>query len=176
MIKLQDFAHQKGVTDKAIYKHLNKHREQLEGHYEKRGKNGTWLDDFACQYISDLMVSNPVVVDDGTLQRFQAEVERLKNDREQLMMGLLAAKNEINRLTIENKDMAIREASVKLIEAQKEFSDKERDQAKAALAQAQKQSAEITAALAEERAARERLEDEVEHLKSRSFWDRLFNR
>lgn len=81
MIKVQDFAHSKGVTDKAIYKHINKHKEELGEHIHKQGKNGTWLDEYACEYISNLMISNPIVVGESQQQQ---EIERLKAENSQL--------------------------------------------------------------------------------------------
>ena len=81
MIKVQDFAHSKGVTDKAIYKHINKHKEELGEHIHKQGKNGTWLDEYACEYISNLMISNPIVVGESQQQQ---EIERLKSENSQL--------------------------------------------------------------------------------------------
>lgn len=81
MIKVQDFAHSKGVTDKAIYKHINKHKEELGEHIHKQGKNGTWLDEYACEYISNLMISNPIVVGESQQQQ---EIERLKAENAQL--------------------------------------------------------------------------------------------
>lgn len=81
MIKVQDFAHSKGVKDKAIYKHINKHRDELGEHVQKKGNNGTWLDDYACEYISSLMISNPIVLGDSQQQQ---EIERLKAENVKL--------------------------------------------------------------------------------------------
>lgn len=77
MIKLQDFARECGVTDRAIQKHLKNHETQLEGHFQRRGKNGTWLDQTAQEYIRSLMIQQPIVVGDAETQR---EVERLKEE------------------------------------------------------------------------------------------------
>ena len=43
MIKLQDFAKECGVTDRAIQKHLVKYADELNGLYERKGPNGTCL-------------------------------------------------------------------------------------------------------------------------------------
>lgn len=112
MIKLQDFAHSRGVTDKAVYKHLNKHKEELQEHIEKRGKNGTWLDDYACDFISNLMISNPVVLGDSQQQQ---EIDQLKKKNEELMDKLLMAqeviinmKDEMTNLKIENSSLQLK--------------------------------------------------------------------
>ena len=91
MIKVQDFAHSKGVTDKAIYKHINRHREELGDHIQKQGKNGTWLDDYACEFISGLMISNPIVVGDSQQQR---EINELKDKIEILQNKLIESQNK----------------------------------------------------------------------------------
>ena len=93
MIKINDFAASKGVSVQAIYKHLRNHKEALEGHYEKKGKNGTWLDDFACDFISELMIKNAIVVSESSDRE---EIERLKKKVEDLQERL-ANSNEKGR-------------------------------------------------------------------------------
>lgn len=116
MIKVKDFAASKGVTDKAIYKHLAKHKEALEGHVEKRGKNGTWMDEYACAYITNLMIVNPIVVGEASqqaeIEKLKAEIDRLKNDlivseREGKLISqaMLNLKDEMGKLQLENKEL-----------------------------------------------------------------------
>lgn len=62
MIKLQDFAKQQGVTDRAVQKHLNKYAEELEGLYQRKGPNGTWLTDEACEILRSKMKQAPVTI------------------------------------------------------------------------------------------------------------------
>jgi predicted DNA binding protein len=81
MIKLQDFARQNGVTDRAIQKHLKKYESELEGLFERRGSNGTWLSDEACRFLLGKMKTNPVVVLEN---ENQAELERLRKRVEEL--------------------------------------------------------------------------------------------
>lgn len=75
MIKLQDFARQQGVTDRTIQKHLNKYADELKGHFERKGPNGTWLDDEACEIIRSKMKAQPIVI--GEAEQL-AEIEELK--------------------------------------------------------------------------------------------------
>lgn len=76
MIKLQDLAAQYKVTDRAIQKHLKKHEKELEGHFERKGPNGTWLDEYACNYIKELMrIQTVVTSDDPELQNRVKELE-----------------------------------------------------------------------------------------------------
>lgn len=119
MIKLQDFAASRGVTDKAIYKHLKKYAADLENHIEKRGKNGTWLDDYACEYISKLMVSNPVVLSEASdreeIERLRKKVEELQDKLAEsnekgrnLAEAMLAMKDEMTNLQLENRSLQLK--------------------------------------------------------------------
>lgn len=78
MIKLQDFAKECGVTDRTIQKHIKNHEVELTGHYQRRGKNGTWLDEEAQQFIRNLMKQKPIVVGDAEqLRKIQQLQERI---------------------------------------------------------------------------------------------------
>lgn len=83
MIKLQDFAKEQGVTDRAIQKHLKKHEKELEGHFERQGPNGTWLDDYACEFIRTRMIKQQIVLGDDyylrELESARAEIDKLKD-------------------------------------------------------------------------------------------------
>lgn len=53
LIKLTDFAEQNRITDRTVQKHIKENEKILEGHVERRGKQGTWLDDFAVAFLKD---------------------------------------------------------------------------------------------------------------------------
>lgn len=55
----------------------------------KQGKNGTWLDGYAYDFISDLMISNPVILSDSQQQQ---EI-------------MLSTKDEMVNLQIENRSL-----------------------------------------------------------------------
>ena len=85
MIKLQDFARQQGVTDRAIQKHLKKYAAELEGHIEKKGPNGTWLDDEACKILRSKMIIRPAsLVDPKIESKLQQQELRIRELEEQL--------------------------------------------------------------------------------------------
>ena len=68
MIKLQDFARQLGVTDRALQKHLKNYAAEFEGLYQRKGPNGTWLTDEACELLRSKMRQQPIVVGDAQAQ------------------------------------------------------------------------------------------------------------
>lgn len=82
MIKLQDFARACKVTDRAIQKHIKKHAAELDGHVHRNGPNGTWLDEFAQDFIRARMIRPQIVVSDGKdaqdLQELQEKVAMLQ--------------------------------------------------------------------------------------------------
>lgn len=89
MIKLQDFARQQGVTDRAIQKHLKTYADELEGLYQRKGPNGTWLTDEACEVLRSKMKQQPIVLGDS-----------------QMRTDLVAAKKKIEELLEEKADLA----------------------------------------------------------------------
>lgn len=120
MLKLQEFAKQCGVTDRAIQKHLKKHEEELEGHFFRNGPNGTWLDETAQEYIRNLMIQKPIseIVDDR-LQKKISELEEDLKRKEQYIMALeagnIAKQNQIN--DFEEKQLLLEEKRIEDIKA-----------------------------------------------------------
>ncbi len=106
MKKLQDFAHEMGVTDRMIQKHLRTHAAELEGHYERKGPNGTWLDDEAQEIIRSKMRQTPVAIfeEDPRVKRQQAEIEDLREQlkkKDNVLYGLIE-KNEAMELQLQD--------------------------------------------------------------------------
>lgn len=93
MIKLQDFARECGVTDRAIQKHLKTYADELEGLYQRKGPNGTWLTEEACEILRSKMRQNPIVVGDNETYR---ENERLKEKVDILQEKLILAHEKID--------------------------------------------------------------------------------
>lgn len=79
MIKLRDFARERGVTDRQVQRLLKKYETELTGQFERRGQNGTWLTDEACNFLIGKMRTSPVVVGDEQQLREQVQL-RKEND------------------------------------------------------------------------------------------------
>jgi hypothetical protein len=76
-IKLTDFASQCGVTVRAIQKHLKNMENELEGHYERRGVNGTWVDEIAVNEIKKRMVTPPApVISNNSILKENEELKK----------------------------------------------------------------------------------------------------
>ena len=141
MIKLQDFAHQKGVTDRTVQKHLKKHEKELKDHFQRKGPNGTWIDDFACEFLSDLMKTNAVAVSDVALLEKNKELEKenqalmrkvqeyaekiavLYEERAENAQKIALA--EVNQLLLEDKNDEIEVLKRELKAAQENVGDKQ---------------------------------------------------
>lgn len=133
MIKLQDFARQQGVTDRAIQKHLKTYAEELDGLFQRKGPNGTWLTEEACEILRSKMKQAPVTIvePDERIGELMARVKDLEQrlDEKDKMLTLSqgtaqAAQEQVLRL---QEDLG----NVKLLEGQKKAVEDERDTYKA---------------------------------------------
>lgn len=92
MIKLQDFAKQMGVTDRAIQKHLKNYADEFDGLFQRRGPNGTWLTDEACELLRSKMKQQPIVLGDtksyADLEDAKRQIADLQNERAALAMSI----------------------------------------------------------------------------------------
>lgn len=179
-VKLQDFAREKGVTDRAIQKHIQNHAEELAGHFERKGPNGTWLDDYAQEFISGLMYETPTVIMDTELVRKHQELQ----DQYQLVSGqLVQAQDRLAAMAGLEVRLAASEAQTSLLS--KEVADY-KNQASEARQEAREDRrkldtahvtiTELTKKLAEETAARKAAEADNVALKGRGLLARIFRR
>lgn len=177
-IKIGDFARECGVSDRAIYKHLQKHESELEGHLDKQGSNGTWLDEYAQNYVRGLMLRQPVTViqDNEEFRMLREENIELRAQLQQSTTHILKLQEIV---TGQAEQLAEGRAAQMLLEAaesrQSELEakveryrldiDNTREEAKKAAQEA-----------LEARNRAEAAEAEAMRLKSRGFWDRIRNR
>lgn len=140
MLKLQDFSKQQGVTDRQVQRLLKKYEKHLQGQFERRGSNGTWLSDEACDFLRSKMKQQPVVVfeDDprvATLEERVRELEARIDDKEKMLAvaqeqvqtaqgrvsELLEARDRVARLEADN------EAAIKRARAAEQRADQTAD-------------------------------------------------
>ena len=193
MIKLQDFAREMNVTDRAIQKHLKNYAAEFEGLYKRKGPNGTWLSDEACEILRSKMRILPTTVADAQVYRDLADakkkIEDLQNEKAVLASenADLAKWHAANSLKIANADQTklllentkaeldqeridrAKEQAIHEIELQKAAEDLKKEQD--AHAADNKANA---AALHEEEERRKAVETELEAIKSMKLWQRVF--
>lgn len=114
MITLQDFARQCGVTDRAIQKHLKTYAAELDGLYQRKGPNGTWLSDEACEILRSKIKRQPMVILDAEQNE---KLQNLENENKKLLQELAEAR----KLIVEKQD-ALLEA--KAVQARLEASER----------------------------------------------------
>lgn len=215
MIKLSDFARAQGVTNRAVQLALKRHEADLEGHFERKGQNGTWLDDYAEEYLRSRMLQKPVVVYDSSMSPLLEENQRLRAEKEDLQKALSVAyerladvleqsntaqiqlqveraekrmisagKEEAER-KVESLEMKASEAERLAISARREKVEveialtaaEEENKTLADVAEANAQEAERAKKAAEAlQAELDRRQAELDELKGRGFFARLFNR
>lgn len=100
MIKLQDFAKNQGVTDRQIQRLVKKYADELEGNIYRRGHNGTWLADEACEILRSKMKQAPVAVFEEDPRAAKLEVEnadlrKTLNDVYARLADVLEKSNEL---------------------------------------------------------------------------------
>lgn len=181
MIKLQDFARQMGVTDRAIQKHLKKYAAELEGLYQRKGPNGTWLTEEACEILRNKMRQQPAAVTDAESTR---ELERLRRELEAALKAnaalskwkadnaMLIAGAEQNRLLLESTKVELAQ------EREGRAKDNAAKDQIIASKDAEIQKVRENAQQAEQRAddqqqRAENAEAQVVALKNRNLWERV---
>lgn len=115
--KIKVFADEKGVSPQAIYKHIKKHRDDLKDHI-KKCPDGNYLDNYACDYISSLMIRKSIVVVEETEnekrlkkenENLQKELDHYKNKIIDLQIQLLEASNLASQRLLLEKDKEVLE-------------------------------------------------------------------
>lgn len=165
MIKLQDFAVQQGVTDRQVQRLLKKYEEELQGLYERKGPNGTWLTDEACDILRSKMKQAPAAVFEpdprvGQLQQdLAAAKQELKDTKvaaREIWEQMKEKDKRIGLLLDENNELRLQAASVPLLEA-----DNKAAQVKTQEAIEAAQKAQDDLKKAQEKAAAEQAEKEA---------------
>jgi len=142
MIKLQDFAKQQGVTDRAIQKHLKTYAAELEGLFQRKGPNGTWLTDEACEILRSKMKQPPAPVifeEDPRVKELQErvkELEGLLSEKDKMLtisqQATQEAQNKVNLMLDEVKKVKGLEDGKKVLEDKIETLESENKQMKEA--------------------------------------------
>lgn len=159
VIKLQDFAKECGVTDRAIQKHLVKYADELNGLYERKGPNGTWLSDAACDVLRSKMKQQPIVVSDGSLAR---QAEELKAENVQLLKELHNVQTDIIELQRQNTKLIAENARISLLEADNEAKAQQLTDAEKSAQSANSKLSEATKAFEDKE---QQLQAEIEQLR-----------
>lgn len=195
-IKLQEFAKQQGVTDRQVQRLLKKYEAELEGLFERKGPNGTWLTDEACELLRGKMRQQPIAVfeEDPRVQRLEERVRELEMQVSEKDKMLSLAHQQVQASQEKVAQLQEAEKTIARLEANKEVAEAERRQIEeqnAALQQELERKAESERALAERAVKSENrlseatkefedkeylMQQEIEQLRSRKWYQLLFKK
>lgn len=180
MIKVQDFARECGVTDRAIHKHLKTYAAELNGLYERRGPNGTWLTEAACDILRGKLRQQPLVMGDADLVARNAELDI---EVRRLWAALADAEHRAGTNAEAAGKVALLEAHNASQEAQISSLSEELGKTKVQVQMAQNEAGDALSRLAEveERLAqvekeRDEAREQNEALKRRGLFARMFRK
>ena len=122
MIKLQDFARECGVTDRAIQKHLRTYADELDGLYQRKGPNGTWLTEEACEILRSKMMKRPaaIIEEDKRVPELEARVRELEKMLTMAQQRVDAAQGRVLELQEQASRVALLEANTAHLEASRD--------------------------------------------------------
>ena len=170
MVKLQDFAQSMGVTDRAIQKHIKKYAAELDGLIERKGPNGTWLTDEACELLRSKMKQLPLAIleADPRAERLEERVRELENR--------LDEKDRILTFT-QKQVMELQEKAGRVLqlEADNAAAEERAKKAEGALDVAVGEKLDLQTRLEDAQRQLEEAEAENERLKKRGLIARIFN-
>lgn len=86
MVKLTDFAEQNRISVRTVQVHIQQNADELRDHVDRRGRQGTWLDEYAVNFLQ------------GVIQLPSKEEVLHLTDREAHLLSQVA---EANRATAE---------------------------------------------------------------------------
>jgi len=141
MIKLQDFATQQGVTDRQIQRLLKKYAADLEGKFERKGPNGTWLTPEACEILRSKMRQQPIAIIEPDkraeeLQERVRELEQLLSEKDKMLTisqkATQDAQDKVNLMLEEVKKVKALEEGKEALEGKIEALESENERMKKA--------------------------------------------
>lgn len=183
MIKLQDFATQQGVTDRQIQRLLKKYEADLEGLFERKGPNGTWLSEEACDILRGKMRQAPVAIvePDARVEQLETRVRELEAQLlEKDRMVTIAqqqvqqAQQQVTALQEKAGKVYALEEGKKDLEARLKATEAAQKDAERAMEQAQQNTSELAVMLDEETEKRMAAEAELAEFESMPLIRRLF--
>ena len=128
MIKLQDFAAKYGVTDRQVQRLLKKYEQELSGHFERQGRNGTWIDEDGERILRSKMKTAPVVVQDSEIGQ---RIARLEQENDELKNKLLLAYEKLTEqqylLNEANESKYLLQAAEREMEIVKGFAEEKQE-------------------------------------------------
>lgn len=174
LVRLRDFANIHRVSERTIQLHIKANWGELEEHIDRRGKQGTWLDDFAQEFLLNVVQlpsKDEVLVPTPTEAALMAKLN-------EVTAQLAAAERQARLFAVDAGKTALLEAVNESQAAQIAELAEGKGKAEQALEQEQKAHAADNAAKDDEiiaqRQRAEAAEAELNEIKNMRFLKRLF--
>ena len=118
MKSLKQFADEHGITLRAAQRHIQRHEDELDGHVVRYGPpRGTFVDDFAIEFLSGLIAGPPMTFVSATQEANELRAELEEANKK--ILALLEDKVELTQRALQAEGtLALSEASVATKEEQ----------------------------------------------------------
>lgn len=103
LISLKDYASRNNVTYEAVRQQVNRYSEELGSHIVKEGRQ-QFLDDEAVAFLDGKRQKNPVTIVQTSKDE---EIERLKQEKENLLIKIAAQADKISELSAWKAEKAV---------------------------------------------------------------------
>ena len=145
MVRLRDFAEIHRITERTVQIHIKNNEDVLEGHVERRGKQGTWLDEFAVDFLleriqlptkDEVLVPTPreasLLVQLADANRKLADAERKAGDNAEAAgkVLFLEASNKAQEAQIRDLTIEVGKLTQKVETAAREAAEDAKEEAK----------------------------------------------
>lgn len=155
MVRLRDFAEIHRISERTVQVHIKANQEELEGHIDRRGKQGTWLDEFAVDFLLDriqLPTKDEVLMPtprEAVLLEQIATANRLRADAEKAARENAEAAGKVKFLEAAQK---AQDEQIAILAADKGRAEEQARIASEAAQKAQDELAAVKAELADRKA------------------------
>lgn len=194
LVRLRDFAELHRISERTVQVHIKENYDLLKDHIDRRGKQGTWLDDFAVEFLlnhiqlptkDEVLVPTPreaaLLVEVANANKALAEAERraAANAEAAGKVMLLEATNESQMAQINQLNQQIggliqeKELLERFIQdAKQEIAELTREKAQE-VSEARSEASEASRREQEALDAKQAAEDELRAFDKLSVWQQL---
>lgn len=135
MITIREYAAKQHISYEAVRKQLKRYSRELEGHLVKQNRT-QFLDEYAVQFLDEKRKHNPVIVMEHSKSE---ELESVKQENEELKNRIIELQSMVMALQEEEVSLIEERGKNQLLVEMKEKSDKELEEMKVRLSEAEKE-------------------------------------